>query len=68
MTHDDAAEPMYVSRARIEKIEGAHRKVHLKDGTQFDLGVHGPIKSHFRLEAEKDLPLPVDYVVAATGA
>jgi hypothetical protein len=68
MNQDAGAEPMYVSRARIEKIEGTHRRVHLENGTEFDLGVHGPIKSHFRLDAEKDLPLPVDYVVAATGA
>jgi hypothetical protein len=32
-----------------------------------ELGVHGPIKAHYRLDAEPDLPLPVDYIVAATG-
>ncbi|WP_420635225.1 hypothetical protein [Candidatus Palauibacter sp.] len=34
---------------------------------RYRLGVHGPIKSHYRIDA-KDLPLPVDYQVAATGA
>ena len=33
----------------------------------FEVGVHGPIQSHFRLDAERSLPLPVDYIVAATG-
>jgi hypothetical protein len=60
--------PLYVSRASIEKVEGSHRRAHLDAGATIELGVHGPIKSHFRLDAEKDLPLPVDYVVAATGA
>jgi hypothetical protein len=68
MTDDGAAMPLYVSRATVRKIEGAHRRARLEAGAEIDLGVHGPIKSHFRLEAEKDLPLPVDYVVAATGA
>ncbi|MGH7552643.1 MAG: hypothetical protein ACREMQ_06400 [Longimicrobiales bacterium] len=60
--------PLYVSRASIEKVEGSQRRAHLDAGATIELGVHGPIKSHFRLDAEKDLPLPVDYVVAATGA
>jgi hypothetical protein len=30
------------------------------------MGVHGAIKEHYRLDA-KDLPLPVDYIVAATA-
>lgn len=60
-------EPLYVSGARIEKVEGAHRRLHLDAGPTVDVGVHGPIKSHFRLDAERNLPLPVDYIVAATG-
>ena len=59
-------EPFYVSRARIEKIEGVHRRAHLEAGPTFDLGVHGAIKEHYRIDA-KDLPLPVDYVVACTA-
>ena len=61
-------EPFYVSRARIEVIEGTHRRMHLEAGGTCDTGVHGPVKSHFRLDNEKNLPLPVDYIVAATGA
>ena len=59
-------EPFYVSRARIEKIEGVHRRAHLEAGTTFEIGVHGAIKEHYRIDA-KDLPLPVDYVVACTA-
>jgi hypothetical protein len=61
-------EPMYVSRSTIEIIEGTHRRAHLDAGGSFDTGVHGPIKQHYRLNDQKNLPLPVDYIVAATGA
>ena len=60
-------EPLYVARARIDKVMGLHRRAHLATGQQADLGVHGPIKDHFNLRPERDLPLPVDYIVAATG-
>jgi hypothetical protein len=60
-------EPLYVSRSVIEKVRGTHRTARLPTGGSIELGVHGPIKSHFRLDAERDLPLPVDYIVAATG-
>lgn len=58
----------YQSKARIEKIEGTHRRVTLETGDTFDTGVHGAIKAHYKLLDEKDLPLPVDYIVGATGA
>jgi hypothetical protein len=60
--------PMYVSRSRITIVGGTHRRAVLDAGAEFDTGVHGPIKEHFGLGGEPDLPLPVDYVVAATGA
>lgn len=59
-------EPVYVSQAHIEIIDGVHRRARLDAGVTLELGVHGPIKEHYRLESE-DLPLPVDYVVAAAG-
>jgi len=31
------------------------------------MGVHGPIASYFKLSPPRELPLPVDYIVAATG-
>ncbi len=60
------SEPFYTARARLKKVEGVHRRARLEEGTEIDFGVHGPIKSHYRIDA-KDLPLPVDYQVAATG-
>lgn len=60
------SEPFYVARARVEKVEGVHRRARLETGTEFEMGVHGAVKEHYRIDA-KDLPLPVDYIVAATG-
>ena len=42
------------------------RSAEIATGVRFEMGVHGPIKEHYRLEG-KNLPLPVDYIVAATG-
>jgi hypothetical protein len=61
-------EPFYVARSSIAKVRGTHRRASLEDGTEVEFGVHGAIKQHFRLFDEKDLPLPVDYIAAATGA
>ena len=58
----------YNSKARIEKIAGTERRVTLETGDSFQTGVHGAIKAHYKLLDEKDLPLPVDYIVGATGA
>lgn len=58
----------YESRCHVQKIEGTQRRVTLEIGTRFDVGVHGAIKAHYRLLDQKDLPLPVDYIVGATGA
>lgn len=60
------SEPFYVSRGRVAIVEGVHRRAEIAADTRFDMGVHGPIKEHYRLDA-RDLPLPVDYIVAATG-
>jgi hypothetical protein len=67
-TMTETNEPFYVSRAAIEKVAGTHRRATLEAGATIDMGVHGPVRTHYRLDAEKDLPLPVDYIVAATGA
>ncbi len=58
----------YEAKAKVEKVMGTHRRVTLETGAVFDTGVHGPIKAHYKLENEKNLPLPVDYIVGATGA
>ena len=58
----------YEAKAKVEKVAGTHRRVTLATGTTMDTGVHGAIKSYYKLDNEKDLPLPVDYIVGATGA
>jgi hypothetical protein len=60
-------ETLYTARAAVAKIAGVHREATLADGTTVAFGVHGPIKQHYRLIDEKNLPLPVDYIVAATA-
>jgi hypothetical protein len=60
------SEPFYVSLASLRKVEGVHRRATLPDGSEIDMGVHGAIKEHYRIDAI-DLPLPVDYMVATTG-
>lgn len=61
------SEPFYIARTEIEKVRGAHRRARLATGAVSEFGVHGPVKRHYNLDAEPDLPLPVDYIVAATG-
>lgn len=58
----------YESLATVVKIQGVHRRATLAAlGTTMDMGVHGPVKHHYGLTDARDLPLPVDYIVAATG-
>ena len=59
------SDPFYVSRASVTKVQGVHRRAELEDGTTLELGVHGPVKLHYGLESQPNLPLPVDYLVAA---
>ncbi|CAN5837310.1 hypothetical protein BH23GEM9_BH23GEM9_03060 [soil metagenome] len=62
------SEPLYTARAAISKVAGVHRRAHIAAGTLVDFGVHGPIRDFFKLHDAAELPLPVDYIVAATGA
>jgi hypothetical protein len=61
------SEAFYTARASVVKVDGVHRRGTLEDGTEIDFGVHGPVKAHYRLDAEADRPLPVDYIVAAAA-
>ncbi|HEX6940157.1 MAG TPA: hypothetical protein VF158_12155 [Longimicrobiales bacterium] len=61
------SEPFYVARAEVEKVGGVHRRARIAAGAVFEFGVHGPVKRHYGLDAEPDRPLPVDFIVAATG-
>lgn len=61
------SEAFYVAKAAVAKVDGIHRRATLDDGTTLEFGVHGPVKAHYRLDDEPDLPLPVDYLVAAAA-
>ena len=61
------SEPFYTSKARVTKIDGVHRRAQLEEGTVLELGVHGPVKHHYGLDSQPNLPLPVDYLVAAAA-
>jgi hypothetical protein len=61
------SDPFYLSRATVEKVGPLHRRARLESGATFDMGVHGPVVGLFKLSPERELPLPVDYVVAAAG-
>lgn len=60
-------EPLYSATARIEVHDGIHRRARIALDRELDFGVHGPIREHFKLSPPRELPLPVDYIVAATG-
>jgi hypothetical protein len=60
-------EPIYVSRATVAHAGHLHRRAMLALGTAVDMGVHGPIVRFYGLSPARELPLPVDYVVAAAG-
>ena len=57
---------LYTSSVSITKAAGERRAV-LPTGEMLRFGVHGPIAAHYKLDPVDPLPLPVDYVVAATG-
>ena len=61
------SDPIYVAKAMVEKVQGVRRKATLVDGTVVEFGVHGVVKQLYGLDAEPDLPLPVDYIVAAAA-
>ena len=61
------SEPLYIAKATVEKVDGIHRRATLEEGTSVDFGVHGPIKAHYGLDSQPNLPLPVDYLVAAAA-
>ena len=60
-------QPLYIARATVAKIDGLHRRGTLEDGTELEFGVHGPIKTHYGMDSQPNLPLPVDYLVAAAA-
>lgn len=61
------SDPFYVAKAGVSKVDGVHRRAVLEDGTTLEFGVHGPVKAMYGLESQPNLPLPVDYLVAAAA-
>ena len=61
------SDAFYVARSSVARVEGVHRRATLEDGTTLEFGVHGPIKAHYGLDSQPNLPLPVDYLVAAAA-
>ena len=60
------SDPFYVARGKVMKIEGVHRAADSFQRLEIFAARVGPIKEYYRIDS-KDLPLPVDYIVAATG-
>lgn len=63
-------EVVYVSKVRIERIQGPHRQAYLpaeKEPVHF--GVHGAIAEHYGVSPDVSEPraTTLDYVVAAAG-
>ncbi len=61
------SDAFYVARSEIEKVDGLHRRATVVGGVQMDFGVHGPVRTYYKLDSGIDRPLPVDYLVAAAG-
>jgi len=61
------ADSLYVARAKVERLGDLHRRATLALGRTAEFGVHGRVREFFRLSPPRELPLPVDYIVAATG-
>jgi hypothetical protein len=61
------SEALYTSRCTVQVPGSLRRRATLETGQTFEMGVHGPIREFYRLEPERELPLPVDYIVAATA-
>ncbi len=62
------SDAFYIAKASVARVGGIHRRATLEDGTTLEFGVHGPIKAHYGLDSQPNLPLPVDYLVAAAAA
>ena len=61
------SESFYTAVATVTKVDSLQRRAEIAVGPPLDFGVHGAVKQHYRLDDAPDLPLPVDYIVAATG-
>lgn len=58
---------LYTSRATLEQLGSLHRRATVATGATCEFGVHGPLMRHYGLSPERELPFPVDFIVAATA-
>lgn len=58
---------LYTARATLEQLGSLHRRATVATGASCEFGVHGELARYYRLSPERELPFPVDYIVAATG-
>lgn len=64
------AEVKYVSRVKVERVEGKIRRAQIPAAEEPVLfGVHSEVAEHYGVspDAEEPHPTTLDYVVAATG-
>ena len=64
------ADVAYVSRVRVEPVEGKIRRSHLPAKEEpVSFGVHSEIAEHYGVSADVEEPHPstLDYLVAAAG-
>lgn len=61
------SDPLYISRSTVVPAGPLQRRARLASGETFEIGVHGPIVQHYKLSPPRELPLPVDYIVASTA-
>lgn len=60
-------EALYTARVSVAPVAHLVRRAGLPTGVTIEMGVHGPIVGFYRLSPEREVALPVDYVVAAAG-
>ncbi len=61
---------VYTSRARVERLEGRHRRIEVPGATEpLDVGVHGAIAAHYGVEpgSEAERTATLDLIVAAAA-
>ncbi len=62
------AEPIHVSRIRIEKDKGPVRRAYIEGFPEpVRYGVHGGVKKFYGVEPEEELPTTLDHIVAAVA-
>ena len=63
------AEAIHVSRTRIVKDKGTHRRAyieHFADPVRY--GMHGGVAKFYGVQEQEELPSTLDHIVAAVGA